>query len=61
MSCLQPSRQRCIPVRVVDVPREVRMKAARSVANVETDPLEKLRVMLLAWNPPSTLVAWIRP
>ena len=50
-----------MPVRLIDVPlRERRLGANRAVAT-ETDPLERLKIRLLAEFPPPTLVAWIRP
>lgn len=61
MSCLRPSAQRTIAVRLADVPIEKRRFAASLAIRDEHDPMERLRIKLLAEFPPKTLVAWIRP
>lgn len=61
MPCTQPSSQRTRPVRLTDVPREQRLQAAHQVIRHEADPWERLRIMLLADNPPPSLVAYLRP
>lgn len=61
MSVLRRSPQRCVPVRLVDVPKATRLAAAHRAIKVETDPDVRLEIMLLAERPPRSLVAWIRP
>lgn len=61
MSCLRPSTQRTVPVRLIDVPIERRRFAASMAIKEEPDPTERLRIKLLAEFPPKTLVAWVRP
>ncbi len=58
-SCMQPSPRRHKPVRLADVPKPVRMKAAYRVIQSEKDPDERLRIMQLAASPPPDLVAWV--
>lgn len=59
-TALEPSKRRHQPVRVADVPVEKRRRAAREVIRREDDPLEQLRILVLAENP-GNLIAWIAP
>ncbi len=59
-SALAPSRRRCVPVRVADVPLERRRYAARLAIKREDDPLERWRIVMLAEDP-GELVAWVAP
>lgn len=59
-SCLQPSPRRIIPVRVADVPIDLRRHAANVAIKREQDEYERLRIRLIAENP-GDLVAWIAP
>ena len=61
MSLLRPSEQRCVPVRLIDVPLHERRLGANRAVSDEPDPMERLKIRLLAEWPPPTLVAWIRP
>jgi hypothetical protein len=59
-SALAPSRRRCVPVRLADVPLEKRRHAARVAIKWEDDPLERWRIIMLA-EQPGELVAWVAP
>lgn len=61
MSCLRPSQQRTIPVRLADVPLAKRRWAASLAIKAEEDPYKRLRIKILAEYPPPDLTAWIRP
>ena len=54
-----PDRRRIIPVRLVDVPLEVRLKGARVAKRAEVDPFERLRIDLAAHSPDPEFVGWI--
>lgn len=58
-TCLQPSPRRHTPVRLVDVPKHVRLLAATEAICREPDPYVRLEIRMLAANPPPDLVAWI--
>lgn len=57
--CLHPSRRRHVPVRLADVPKPVRLKAAAEAARIERDPDVRLQIRMLAVNPPPDLIAWV--
>jgi hypothetical protein len=59
-SVMDPSRQRCVRVRLADVPLDERLLAARVAVSVEPDPWVRLRIRVLALNP-GDLTAWVRP
>lgn len=57
---MEPSRQRCVRVRVADVSLGERLLAARRAIRVEPDPVERARILYVALEP-GDLVAWVRP
>lgn len=57
--CLHPSRRRRVPVRLVDVPKPERLKAANEAIRHEPDPYVRLQIRMLAVSPPADLIAWI--
>lgn len=53
-----PDSRRIKPVKLADVPKPDRMRAARKACRYEEDPWERLRILMLA-EEPGDLVAWI--
>lgn len=53
-----PSAHRNVPVRLTDLPKDVRMSAARHVCKHEPDPVVRLEVVLAAVAP-SSRVYWV--
>lgn len=55
-----PSSRRCVPIRLCDIPENVRMIAARKVCQREGDPEARLAIIAAAvW--PSERVYFIAP
>lgn len=59
-SCLEPSPRRTRRVLIRDVPLPVRRRAAWEAAMSTEDPLDKLRLRLLAEDP-GDLAAYVKP
>lgn len=57
--CLHPSARRTQPVRLVDVPKPVRLKAASEAIRLEKDPYVRMEIRMLAIDPPPDVVAWV--
>ncbi len=52
--------RRTVPVRLCDLPEEIRMTAARQACRVEPDPDERVAILLAALFPSRT-VYWVAP
>lgn len=60
MTLQEPSSRRFVPVRLCDVPEDVRLRGARQACKAESDPDTKAGILLAAVMP-SSRVYYVAP